>query len=110
MTVICGEKMQKNDKTPIFMGLIRVAKLPNFVIVNVCGKMENEITPETVSITKRELDVLRLLAKGYTSTRIAEELGICQSTVMDYRKKLHMKFKVNRVGELVFKATELHLI
>lgn len=92
------------------MGLIRVAKLSKFVIVNACGKMENELTPEKVSLTKRELDVLRLLAKGFTSSQIAGELGIGQSTVMDYRKTLHMKFKVNRVGELVFKATELHLI
>lgn len=53
---------------------------------------------------------LRLLAKGYTSTKIAEELGIGQSTVMDFRRKLHKKMKVNRVGELVFKATEPHLI
>ena len=110
LTVLCVKKKQKNDKTPIFMGLIRIAKSANFVSVNVCGKMDNEFTPGQVSLTKRELDVLRLLAKGYTSTRIAEELGIGQSTVMDYRKKLHKKFKVNRVGELTYKAGELHLI
>ena len=92
------------------MGLIRVAKLPNFVRVDACGKMDNEFTPEKVSLTKRELDVLRLLAKGYTSTQIAKELGIGRSTVMDYRKKLHRKFNVNRVGELTYKASELHLI
>ena len=72
--------------------------------------MDNEFTPEKVSLSKRELDVLRLLAKGYTSAQIAGELGIGQSTVMDFRRKLHKKMKVNRVGELVFKATELHLI
>lgn len=72
--------------------------------------MDTDNTHEKVSLTKRELDVLRLLAKGYTSTWIAEELGIGQNTVMDHRKKLHKKMKVNRVGELVFKATELHLI
>lgn len=48
--------------------------------------------------------------KGTTSTKIADELGIGQSTVMDFRRKLHKKMKVNRVGELVLKATELHLI
>ena len=72
--------------------------------------MDNEFTSEIVSLTRRELDVLRLLAKGYTSSRIADELGISQSTVMEYRKNLHRKFKVNRVGELVYKASELHFI
>ena len=92
------------------MGLFRVAILPNFVSVKRCGKMDNEFTSEIVSLTRRELDVLRLLAKGYTSSRIADELGISQSTVMEYRKNLHRKFKVNRVGELVYKASELHFI
>lgn len=101
---------RKTDKTPIFMGLFGVVYLPNFVLVKRSGTMDTDNTPEKVSLTRRELDVLRLLAKGYTSTRIAEELGIGQSTVMDFRRKLHKKMKVNRVGELVFKATELHLI
>jgi len=104
------KKGRKTDKTPIFMGLIRVPKLTNFVFVKRSGTMDTDNTPEKVSLTKRELDVLRLLAKGYTSTKIAEELGIGQSTVMDFRRKLHKKMKVNRVGELVFKATEMHLI
>lgn len=110
--LICfGKKSgRKNGKTPIFMGLIRVVKFTNFIIVKRSGTMDTDNTHEKVSLTKRELDVLRLLAKGYTSTWIAEELGIGQSTVMDHRKKLHKKMKVNRVGELVFKATELHLI
>ncbi len=73
------------------MGLICVVKLPKFVIVNVSGKMDNEIIPEKVSLAKRELDVLRLLAKGFTSSQVAEELGVGQSTVMDFRRKLHKK-------------------
>lgn len=67
------------------MGLIRVVNLTNFVIVKRSGTMDTDNTHEKVSLTKRELDVLRLLAKGYTSTWIAEELGIGQSTVMDQR-------------------------
>lgn len=59
--------------------------------------MADEITPEKVSLTRRELDVLRLLAKGYTSTKIAESLGLKPPTVMWYRKRLH------KVGSIFFK-------
>ena len=92
------------------MGFFRNEIVSNFVIVTQSDTMADENSPEIIVLTKREQDVLRLLAKGYTSTRIANELGISQSTVMDYRKKLHRKFNVNRVGELTYKASELHLI
>ena len=92
------------------MGFFRNEIVSNFVIVKQSDTMADENSPEIIVLTNREQDVLRLLAKGYTSTRIANELGISQSTVMDYRKKLHRKFNVNRVGELTYKASELHLI
>ena len=66
--------------------------------------MADEITPEKVSLTRRELDVLRLLAKGYTSTKIAESLGLKPPTVMWYRKRLHKKFKVHNMAGLLTKA------
>ena len=72
--------------------------------------MADENTPVEISLTRRETEVLRLLAKGYTTARVAEELGIGKETVLGYRKQLHKKFKVNRVGELTYKASELHLI
>ncbi len=72
--------------------------------------MADKITPVEISLTRRETEVLRLLAKGYTTTQIAEELGIGKETVVGYRKQLHKKFKVNRATELTYKASELHLI
>lgn len=72
--------------------------------------MESDSSPQEVSLTRRELDVLRLLAKGYSTARVADELGIGQETVLGYRKQLHKKLKVNKVAELVYKAAEMKLI
>ena len=72
--------------------------------------MADEITPEKVSLTRRELDVLRLLAKGYTSTKMAESLGLKPPTVMWYRKRLHKKFKVHNMAGLLFKAMEQKIL
>ena len=72
--------------------------------------MDNENLQQVVSLTRREMDVLRLLAKGYSTPQIAEELGIRPDTVLGYRKQLHKKLRVNKATELVFKAGELHLI
>jgi len=72
--------------------------------------MGNENRSETVRLTPRELEVLQLLAKGYTTAQVAAVLGISPDTVRGYRKQLHYKFGVNRVAELTYKAGEQHLI
>ena len=72
--------------------------------------MDNENMQQAVSLTGRETEVLRLLAKGYSTPQIAAELGIRPDTVLGYRKQLHKKLCVNKATELVFKAGELHLL
>ena len=51
-----------------------------------------------------------MLAKGYTSTKIAESLGLKPPTVMWYRKRLHKKFKVHNMAGHLFKAMEQKIL
>ena len=48
---------------------------------------------ESVSFTNRELDVIKLKAKGYSYAEIAEKLGITERTV-----KYHLTQMLNRTG------------
>lgn len=60
--------------------------------------------------TKRELDVLKTIAKGHSSAQIAQILGISENTVETYRKQLFLKFDAKNVVELIIKATAKGLI
>ena len=71
--------------------------------------MADEITPEKVSLTRRELDVLRLLAKGYTSTWIAYEMGVNEQTVFWYRKRLYAKLNVHSAVQFTSEMQRLGL-
>lgn len=58
--------------------------LAGFVLDSFTGRSaapEPELDPELDSLTPRELEVLRLLARGYTYREIAEELFISVKTV-----------------------------
>ena len=59
-------------------------RLAGFVLDSFTGRSsvpEPHLDPELDSLTKRELEVLRLLARGYTYREIAEELFISIKTV-----------------------------
>lgn len=52
-------------------------------------------------LTRREKQVLRLVASGLSSRRIATELGLSPETVRSYRKSLMRKLGVSGVAGLV---------
>ena len=63
-----------------------------------------------VSLTRREIDVLRLLAKGNTNRQIAELLGLSMRTVENHRANLMGKLGLVSRVELVTYAEEHNLL
>lgn len=54
--------------------------------------------------TKRELDVLKAMSKGYSTPQIAELLNISENTVESHRKQLLLKFDSRNSIDLIMKA------
>jgi two-component system response regulator NreC len=61
-------------------------------------------------LTPREIEVLRLVAKGYTNRQIAEELTISVRTVESHRANLMDKLNLRSRVELVRYATKHRLL
>ena len=51
--------------------------------------------PSSVELTPRECEVLRLMADGYASKQIAEELKISVNTVNNHRASIYAKLGVH---------------
>ena len=60
--------------------------------------------------TKRELDVLRLLAQGYTAKRISNDINVSSTTVITHIEHLKKKFGCTKIADLIYKTTKLGLI
>lgn len=71
------------------------------------GKNEHSIIP---IITRREKEVLLLIADGMTNNEIAQKLFISATTVDSHRKNLLTKFEVKNTASLIRKATQNQLI
>ena len=61
-------------------------------------------------LTRRERDVLLLLAKGCSYSQIARRLGMSAHTVGSHVKKLYRKLGVHRAAHAVARANELGLL
>ncbi len=66
--------------------------------------------PQKISITKRELEVLKLIAQEFSGTQIAEKLFIGSSTVETHRKHLMQKLGVQTTIGLVKYALKFQII
>lgn len=61
-------------------------------------------------ITRREKEVLSLMASGLSSVEIGEKIFISPLTVESHRRNLLQKFKSSNVAALIHKATEMKYI
>lgn len=61
------------------------------------------------SLTPREIEILKLLTKGYSNQQIAIELFLSKRTVENYRLNLSIKLDVKNTAALVKYAIELGL-
>lgn len=52
-------------------------------------------------LTPRELDVLLVLARGYDTARVQEELGISEGTALTHKRHIYQKLDVHTRAELL---------
>ena len=72
--------------------------------------MDSRRGPSVEALTPREVDVLRLLARGNTNRQIAELLGLSMRTVENHRANLQGKLGLSSRVELVSYAEEHRLL
>lgn len=65
---------------------------------------------EAPSLTRREMDILWGIAKGFTYGELAERLGISHQTVPVHIRNIYRKLQVSNRSEAVYEATRLGLI
>jgi DNA-binding NarL/FixJ family response regulator len=74
---------------------------------NVSKKKQKE---DTVNLTKREIEIIKLIADGLTSQQMADRLFISPRTVETHRANVMKKLAVKNAIELVKKAQQLSLL
>jgi NarL family two-component system response regulator LiaR len=91
----------------IWVGL-RLTRKKVIVVGNEFILNENEL--QRLGISKREQEVLELVARGLSNQEIADKLFVSLNTVKTHTSNLFLKLDVNRRTQAIQKAKELQLI
>jgi len=99
----------------LFTGLgiwagIRLVRRPSASNANVVSHEPDHLLAEKLGITKRELEVLSLMAAGLSNQEIAEKLFVSLSTVKTHSSNLFAKLNVKRRTQAIQKSKELRLL
>jgi DNA-binding NarL/FixJ family response regulator len=68
------------------------------------------LTTPAPQLSERELEILHLVARGYSNPEIATMTGLSRFTIEDHTKKIYRKLAVNSRTAAVFEANSLGLL
>ena len=107
-----GYLLKNTNKTELLEAIKTAAAGKTYLSFDVGKEMQlNKETPDCIPLlTKREKQILQLIAEGFTNMQIAEKLFISIDTVDTHRKNLHHKLNVKNTATLIRFAVEHHLL
>jgi DNA-binding NarL/FixJ family response regulator len=78
--------------------------------INVKDVEFDVLSCEPVSLSERELEIIKLIAEGYTNAQISVVLYISNHTVNTHRKNIMKKLGVNNTAGIVMFAVKSNLV
>lgn len=88
---------------------LKLTKKKTVIITNPAFQFDQNRL-DSFGISKREYEVLELMAKGLSNQEIADKLFVSLNTIKTHSSNLFLKLEVNRRTQAVQKAKELQLI
>jgi len=104
-----GYLLKDVEEGILFEAIRRVAHGQRYFATAVSARIA-ELAEVQVGLSERELEVLRLVARGESNARISLELGIGESTVKTYLARIFHKLGVSTRTQAVVVATERGLL
>jgi DNA-binding NarL/FixJ family response regulator len=111
---VAGYLLKNSDKQELLEAIHKVMKGRHYFSEEVeqiiLEGLNEKKSPETISLTDRELEVVQLLAREYTNEKIAGALHISYRTVETHRKNIMQKTKAHNLAGLLKYAYNKGLI
>ncbi len=104
-----GYVLKNAEMDELIEGIRTVASGKRFV----CGDAETQLKNKEnnlIELTRRETELLHLIAKGLTLSQLADRMCLGINTIRDYRQKLNIKLDAHNSIQLLQNARTLKLL
>lgn len=115
-TGVVSHLLKDCDQDEIIEAIYKTVKGEKFM----CGKIVADILQDAVTsstssceglnISEREMEIIKLVAEGYSNKEVADKLFLSTHTVTTHRKNIMNKLGVNNTAGLVLFAVRENLI
>ncbi|MFI5149644.1 MAG: LuxR C-terminal-related transcriptional regulator [Bacteroidia bacterium] len=108
-----GYLLKECELDEIHQAIAKVAIQENFLCGRIVARLDmhdldeksySETSCYGLNITERELEIIRMVAEGFSNKEIAEKLFLSTHTVTTHRKNIMNKLRVNNTAGLVLYA------
>jgi len=104
-----GYVLKSSDPEELVKGIRTVALGERFLCEDVNAALQNN-TLSPIELTRREMELLQLIAEGYTLHELAGKMCLGTNTIRGYRQKLNIKLGAHNTVQLLQKAKALNLV
>ena len=101
-----GYVLKNASKEELMQAIETAAKGKQFLSFEAATMVRKDAEEKDIILTRREKEVLELIAEGLTNAEVAAKLFIGLTTVISHRKNILEKFGVNNTAVLIRKAYE----
>jgi DNA-binding NarL/FixJ family response regulator len=104
-----GYVLKNATQAELMEGITTVAAGKTYLSFE-AGQSLHQRKKNSIVLTRREMEVLELIAEGMTNNEIAAKLFVGSTTVDTHRKNLLAKFDVKNTAALIKLAVQLHMV
>lgn len=105
-----GYLLKNAGRSELMTAIASVMRGKTYLSHEAAAAMHQQPRQNAPLLTRRELEVLGLIAEGMTNNEIAAKLFIAATTVETHRKSLLAKFSAKNTATLVHTATQMQIV
>lgn len=105
----CGYLLKNSSKEELFQAIDEVSRGNMFFNLDYKQQMTSRFDQKPI-LTRRELEVLKEIADGFTNQEIADRLFISMTTVSTHRQNLMLKLEAKNTASLIKAAVKVGII